>query len=94
VNWDSSVDIGMVYGLERRGCLAVARDFLYSTASRLAPGHNQIPVRVQRVREAFSPRVKWSGLEADHLPPSNTKIKNGGAILPLHLTLSSCVVLN
>jgi hypothetical protein len=34
-------------------------------------------------REAISPGTKRTGHEADHLPPSNAKVKNGGAIAPL-----------
>jgi hypothetical protein len=34
----------------------------------------------------ISPEVKWQGCEDDHLPPSSTKVKNGGAIpLLLHI---------
>jgi hypothetical protein len=28
---------------------------------------------------ALSPGVKWPGRETDHLPPSTSEIKNGGA---------------
>jgi hypothetical protein len=30
------------------------------------------------------PRVKRPSREADHSPPSNSEVKTGGAILPLH----------
>jgi hypothetical protein len=33
--------------------------------------------------EAVSPGVKRQGREADHSPPSNAEVKNGGAIPPL-----------
>jgi hypothetical protein len=36
----------------------------------------------------LSPVVKRPRLEADHLPPSNAKVKNGGAIHPLSYTFS------
>jgi hypothetical protein len=32
--------------------------------------------------------VMWSGLQADHSPPSTTEAKNGGAIPPLPHTSS------
>jgi hypothetical protein len=55
--------------------------FLYSTASRLAMGPTQPPI--QWVPGAFSPGIKRSGREADHSPPSRTKVKNVGATPPL-----------
>jgi hypothetical protein len=36
------------------------------------------------------PYVKRSGCEADHVPPSSVKVKNGGAILPFLHTSSWC----
>jgi hypothetical protein len=39
---------------------------------------------IQRLPGALSPSVKRSGREADHSPPSNAEVKNGGAPLPIH----------
>jgi hypothetical protein len=42
----------------------------------------------------FSSVVKWVGRAADHPPPSNAEVKNGGAIPPLpHTLLESCAYL-
>jgi hypothetical protein len=60
--------------------------FLYSTASRPALGLTQPPV--QWMPGALSPGVKLPGREADPSPPSNTEVKNGGAI-PLLFHMSS-----
>jgi hypothetical protein len=39
---------------------------------------------------ALSLEVKWQGSEADHSPPSNAKVKNGGAIPPHPLVFMAC----
>jgi hypothetical protein len=58
--------------------------FLYSAVSIPALGPTQPPI--QRV-----PEVKRPGREADHSPPSNAEVENGGAIRPLPYTSSwSC----
>jgi len=44
------------------------------TMSRLALQPIQPPI--QWVLEVLLPRIKQLGLEADHSPPSNTKVKN------------------
>jgi hypothetical protein len=41
---------------------------------------------------ALSLKEKLSEHEADHSPPSSTKVKNGGAIPPLHIHLHGMVV--
>jgi hypothetical protein len=48
---------------------------------------------IQWIQGAISPEVKWPGCEADHSPPSNAKVKNGGAIHPLPICLRG-VMLN
>jgi hypothetical protein len=55
--------------------------FLSSIASRLALGLIQPPI--QWAPGVTSQGVKRLGHEADHLPPSSAKVKNGGAISPL-----------
>jgi hypothetical protein len=55
--------------------------FLFFTASRPKVGPTQPPI--QWVSRALSPRLKRTGSEADHSPPSSTEVKNGGAIPPL-----------
>jgi hypothetical protein len=60
--------------------------FLFSTASRPAPGPTQPPI--QWVPGPLSPGVKWPGREVDHLPPSNAGVKNGGAIPQIPNTFS------
>jgi len=48
--------------------------FIFSTASRLAPGPTQPPV--QRVTGSLSPEMKRPGREADHSPPSSAEFMN------------------
>jgi hypothetical protein len=56
--------------------------FLYSTTSRLAPGHTQAPIQLlERPRH-----------EADHSPPSIVGIMNGGSILPLPIRFCGVVL--
>jgi hypothetical protein len=54
---------------------------LYYVASRLVVGPTQPPI--QRVSVPLSSRVKRSGREADHSPPSSAEVKSVGAIPPL-----------
>jgi hypothetical protein len=58
------------------------KTFLFSIVARLGLGFTQPPN--QWALGALSPGVKWPGCEADHSPPSNAKMKNGGTIHPLH----------
>jgi len=48
--------------------------FLFVTASRPALEPNQ-PL-VQWIPVALTPKVEWSGREADHSPPSSAEVKN------------------
>jgi hypothetical protein len=48
--------------------------FLFSTASRPAPGPTQPPI--QWVPGALSLAVRRAGREADHSPPSSAEVKN------------------
>jgi hypothetical protein len=41
---------------------------------------------------ALAPRVKRPEREADHSPPSNAKVKNGGATPPLSMRLNRAVL--
>jgi hypothetical protein len=50
--------------------------FLFSAASRLAPGPSQPPL----CAGALAPDIKQPGCEADHSSQSNAEVKNGGAI--------------
>jgi hypothetical protein len=54
--------------------------------SRPALGPTQPPVK--QVPGAVSPRVKWSGREANRLPPSNAEDKNAEVVPPLPHTSS------
>jgi hypothetical protein len=47
--------------------------FLFTTTSRMALGSTHPPL--QWVQGALSLAVKWPGHEAEHSPPSSTKIK-------------------
>jgi hypothetical protein len=47
--------------------------FLFTTASRTAPGSTQPPI--QWIQGALTPGVKWSEREADHSPPFSVEVK-------------------
>jgi hypothetical protein len=66
--------------------------FLYSTASKSALGTTQPPI--QCVPRVLSLRIKRQQREADHTPPSNTEVKNGGAIPQLPHNLHNIVLNN
>jgi hypothetical protein len=56
-------------------------DFLFSTASRPTLRSTQPPI--QWVPGALSTGVKRQRREADHSPPFNGEVKEGGVIAPL-----------
>jgi hypothetical protein len=60
--------------------------FLFSTTSRPALRPTQPPI--QWVPRPICAEVKRPGREADHSPPSNGEVKNGGATPPLPHTSS------
>jgi hypothetical protein len=69
-------------GLDGQGSIpGRGKIFLLSIASTLALGFTQPPIRW--VQLAISQGVKRPELEADHSPPGNAEVKNGGAIPPL-----------
>jgi len=55
--------------------------FIFSTASRMAPGSTQPPIRTV-------PDVKRPGREADHWPPPKPKLRMHGNIPLIHHTSS------
>lgn len=59
-------------------------DFIFSKMSRPGLGSTQPPFKDTRV-SLPCPGVKWLTHEANHLPLFCTKVKSGGAILPLSL---------
>jgi hypothetical protein len=61
---------------------------LHNIRSTLWP--NQPPI--QRVRGAISLGAKRSERKADHSPPANVQVKNGGAIPPLPICLNGEVL--
>jgi hypothetical protein len=74
---DSSVGIGLGYGLDDRGSrvrfpvgLGI---FLFTTTSKKALGPIQPPI--QWITGVLSLGVKQSGREADHPPPSSAEVK-------------------
>jgi hypothetical protein len=60
---------------------AGARDFVFSTESRLDLGPNQCPIKC--VLGALPLHIKRPGLEADDSSPSSAEVKNSGIIIPL-----------
>jgi hypothetical protein len=57
------------------------QDFFLLHSVQTGPGATQLPV--QWIHGVIYRGVKRLGCEADHLPPSSAKVKNGGAIPPL-----------
>jgi hypothetical protein len=68
------------YGLDGRGSIPGKGEifFIFSTVARRALGPTQPPIQW----------VKRPGREADHSPPSNAEVKNGGILPPLPHTSS------
>jgi hypothetical protein len=64
--------------------LEFAHGFLMGCEPTQPPGH--------WILGALLPGLKMQGHEADHSPPSSTKIKNGGAIPPLPIHLHGIVL--
>jgi hypothetical protein len=62
------------------------KEILFSNASRPALRPNKSPN--QWIQGPFSSGIKWSGRKADHLPPSSSEVKSGGAMPPLPHTSS------
>jgi hypothetical protein len=62
--------------------MAEARDFLFSTVSRLALEPTQHPV--SWVQGTLTSGLKWPGREADHTPPYSAKVKNMCRSIHLH----------
>jgi hypothetical protein len=84
---DSSGSTAMGYGLDGQGLIPFRdKSFLHSiqTSSGAHPASYPVGTGV------LSPGAKSPGREADHSPPSNAKVKNGGAIPPLPYTSSWC----
>jgi hypothetical protein len=76
-NRDRSVCIERGYRLDGTGLIpGSVRFFSSPTASRPALGPTQLTVQWVSV-------VKRQRREADHSPPSDTEVKNGGVIPPL-----------
>jgi hypothetical protein len=65
---------------------------IYSTASKPALGPTQPPI--PWVLGVLPAGVKRQSHEADHLPPSNAEVKNGGPITSFSLTCLRGLVLN
>jgi hypothetical protein len=75
---DSSVGIGMGYGLDCCGSIPGKGKMYLFTSSRPAPCPTQPPVQ-------WIPGVKWVVYESDRSPPSYINVKNGGQVeLYLH----------
>jgi hypothetical protein len=82
---DSSVCIPASYTLDRQGIgvrfPAGERHHCRSIMCKLALQPTKSPL--QWLSGALSPGIKRPGGAADHSPPSNDEIKNGGSIPPL-----------
>jgi hypothetical protein len=82
---NTAVSVAMDYRVEGQ-CSNPGRGkmFLFSLSSRLALEHTQPPIHL--VPGAVSLGVKQLKHEADHLPPSSSEVKNGGAVHLRHFT--------
>jgi hypothetical protein len=96
VSRDSVVGIATGYGLDDRGVGVPSpgsvKNCLFSTSPRPVLGLIQPPILW--VTGLFLREVNRPGREADHSPPSNVEVKNGGA---KYISASPClhnVVLN
>jgi hypothetical protein len=69
IRWATGWMIGVLGFYSQQG-LGI---YLFTTASRTALRPTQPPI--QWVPGAISLGVKWPGREADHTPPSSTKVK-------------------
>jgi hypothetical protein len=88
----SSVGIALGYGVlgfDSRQGLGI---FLFTTASRTAPGSTQPPI--QWVPGFLSLGVKRLGREADHSPPSSAEVKNAWSYnsTPQYVFIGWCLV--
>jgi len=79
----------MIGGSESREGLGI---FFFTTASRPALGPIKFPI--QWVSWAPSLGLKRPGREADHLPPSNTKVKNAWSytFTPQYVFTAWCLI--
>jgi hypothetical protein len=73
---DSSIGITRGYGFD----FQTGKVFLFSSVQTGSRAHSASHAMD---KGAFSPAVKHPGCEADYSPPSNAKVKNGGAIPPV-----------
>jgi hypothetical protein len=82
---DSSVGIAAGWTTQVR--FPVGQDFSFLHSVQTGSGVH--PISYPRDTWGDFPRVvKRKGLEADHSPPSNSKVKNDGVISPLPYTSS------
>jgi hypothetical protein len=83
----SSVDIGTGYRLDGQGMIpSRGKMFLYSTASRSAPGSTQwVPVDL-------SSGIKRPGREADRLPPSSAEVLLSYTSTSTHAFMVWCLI--
>jgi hypothetical protein len=89
---ESSVGVATGYGLEGRSSIPGSlRDFFL--LHRVQTGSGAHPTFHPMGTRSFFPGVKRQGREANHSPPSNTEVKNGGAVPPFPMHLHG-VVLN
>jgi hypothetical protein len=80
----SSVCRATGYGLDGQGWIqSRSKVFLYSTVSK--PVLKPIQPLIHLVSGALFLRVKWPRREADHSPPFNAEVKNGGATTPFSI---------
>jgi hypothetical protein len=87
-----SFGVATGYGLEGRNSIPISGRNV-SILHRFPTGCGAHPTSHPVGTGGFFSRVKRQGLEADHSPPSNAEVKNGGAVPPVPIRLHG-VVLN
>jgi hypothetical protein len=89
---DSSIGMGTDYGLDARGSNpGKGKIFLFYTASEQALGPTQPPIKW--VPGDLFLGVKRPRHAADHSPPSNAEVTNGGTVPPLlHAFMAWCLI--
>jgi hypothetical protein len=80
----SSVGITVGYRLDSQDLIPGRGKRFFSSSQHLDWFWGPASPSIQSVTGILSLGIRQLGLEADHFPPSNAEVKNGGAIPPLH----------
>jgi hypothetical protein len=79
-SWDTRVGMAMSYWLESKDSIPAVQGFSLLYSIQIDSG---VHLTYPKGTGGSIPVVKEHGCEADHPPPSNAEVKNGGATSPL-----------